>query len=414
MKSRKISLWLAWGLFVLVLVEFTALVAMEIAGYGRLFDPAAPTPAFAYGLFMLPVNALGFAILGVMVIQHHPENRIGWVSLLYGFGFMLGFVGTSYGSSQTGLPGRAQFVWLIHVADLSTYLLALFIWMFPDGQFLSKRWGRACFILLGITLVFALLTYFWPGQISDLLDEPVDNPFALPIVATPFLKNLVFQGDVILGPTFFLAGIISLILRWRRAEGVVRQQMKWLAFFLMTSGVLFLTVEVIGEAINPEIFNGWFYLIELSVFWFGLPIVLGLAIFKYRLYDIDIIIQRTLQYSLLTGLLALIYFGSVILLQNLVESLTGEQSPIVIVISTLGIAALFNPLRMRVQDFIDRRFFRTRYDAERTLAHFAEVARDEVDVEKLTSALLNVVDETVQPEHIELLLNKLEIERSSF
>ena len=145
MKSRRKSLWLAWGLFVLVLVEFAALVAMEIAGYGRLFDPAAPTPAFAYGLLMLPVNALGFAILGILVIKHHPENRIGWVSLLYGFGFMLGFVGTSYGSSQAGLPGREHIVWLINVSDLSTFLLAMFIWIFPDGHFLTRRWRRACF-----------------------------------------------------------------------------------------------------------------------------------------------------------------------------------------------------------------------------------------------------------------------------
>jgi hypothetical protein len=404
MKSRRISIWLARGLFVLVLVEFAALVAMEIAGYGRLFDPAAPTPAFAYGLLMLPVNALGFAILGILVIQHHPENRIGWVSLLYGFGFMLGFVGTSYGSSQAGLPGREQIVWLLNISDLSTFLLAMFIWIFPDGHFLTKRWRRACFILLGITLAFALLTYFWPGQISNLLDEPVDNPFALPIAPAPLLTDLVFQGDTLLGPAFFLVGIISLILRWYRAEGVIRQQMKWLAFFLMTSGVLFITVEVIGEVFNPEIFNGWFYLIELSIFWFGLPIVLGLAIFKYRLYDIDIIIQRTLQYTLLTGLLVLVYFGSVVLLQSLVENLTGEQSPIVIVISTLGIAALFNPLRTRIQEFIDRRFYRRKYDAELTLAQFATTARDEVDMEKLTSALLLVVEETMHPEYVEVRL----------
>jgi hypothetical protein len=404
MKSQKASLWLAWGLFVLILIEFAALVVVEITGHGMMFDPSQPTPAFAYGLFMLPLNALGFAILGVLVIKHQPENRIGWVSLLYGFGFTLGFVGANFGSSQTELPGRAQLVWLIHVADLSTYLLALFIWLFPDGKFLSKHWRRACFTLLSITLAFAFLTYFWPGQINNLLDEWVDNPFALPVATTPFLDNFIFQADAILGPAFFLVGIISLILRWRRAEGVVRQQMKWLAFFLMTSGVLFISVEVIGESFYPPIFDGWFYLIELSIFWFGLPIVLGLAIFKYRLYDIDIIIQRTLQYSFLTGLLVLIYFGSVVLLQSLVDNITGEQSPMVIVISTLAIAALFNPLRMRTQDIIDRRFYRRKYDAERALAQFAAEARDEVDMEKLTTALMGVVEETLQPEQASLWL----------
>jgi hypothetical protein len=172
----------------------------------------------------------------------------------------------------------------------------------------------------------------------------------------------------------------------------------------MTSGVLFISVEVIGESFYPPIFDGWFYLIELSIFWFGLPIVLGLAIFKYRLYDIDIIIQRTLQYSFLTGLLVLIYFGSVVLLQSLVDNITGEQSPMVIVISTLAIAALFNPLRMRTQDIIDRRFYRRKYDAERALAQFAAEARDEVDMEKLTTALMGVVEETLQPEDASLWL----------
>jgi hypothetical protein len=142
--------------------------------------------------------------------------------------------------------------------------------------------------------------------------------------------------------------------------------------------------------VYPAIFEGWFYLFELAIFWLGFPLVIGLAVFKYRLYDIDIIIRRTLQYTLLTGLLALIYFGSVVLLQRLFESFTGRQSPIIIVVTTLAIAALFNPLRLRVLDFIDRRFYRRKYNAERALAQFAASARDEVDMENLTMELLNV------------------------
>jgi hypothetical protein len=133
-------------------------------------------------------------------------------------------------------------------------------------------------------------------------------------------------------------------------------------------------------------------------------VCLSIAVLRYRLFDIDVIIRKTLQYTVLTGLLALVYFGSVVLLQSLFESLTGQGSPIVIVISTLAIAALFNPLRQWVQRFIDRRFFRRKYDSEQILANFSKLTRDEVDMQVLTVAMLNVVEETIQPEKVSLWL----------
>ena len=198
-----------------------------------------------------------------------------------------------------------------------------------------------------------------------------------------------------------LLGIISLIhsgLTMR--DAISRAQLRWAIGGVMIGvGVFLLNFN------QPSPYRE----IILGVANLGLPIItisLAMAILRYRLFDIDVIIRKTLQYGVLTVLLALVYLGSVVLLQNLVENITGEQSPVVIVISTLMIAALFNPLRHRIQGFIDRRFFRTRYDAEQTLARFAVIARDEVDMEKLTTAMLGVVEETMQPEQTSLWLKR--------
>jgi hypothetical protein len=135
-----------------------------------------------------------------------------------------------------------------------------------------------------------------------------------------------------------------------------------------------------------------------------IPIALAISILRYRLWDIDILIRKTLVYSVLTGLLALTYFGSVVILQGLFTAVTGQQSAVVVVLSTLAIAALFNPLRNRVQDFIDRRFYRKKYDAAKVIAEFAATCRDETDLDKLTARLVEVVDETMQPESVGLWL----------
>ena len=199
---------------------------------------------------------------------------------------------------------------------------------------------------------------------------------------------------------FLLLGFLALFLRWYYAKGVIRQQIKWLVFFLVTSGTLFIAVEVVGSFFYPAIFDGWFYLFDVTVFILGFPLVFGIAIFKYRLYDIDIIIRRTAQYAVVSALLAVVYFGSITLIQGGLAAVSGTQSPLAIVLSTLLIAALFNPLRLRVQTFIDRRFYRRRYDAQQVLTSFAQTAHDEMDVEALTGELMRVVQETMQPERM--------------
>jgi hypothetical protein len=178
-----------------------------------------------------------------------------------------------------------------------------------------------------------------------------------------------------------------------------------LLYFLAAAIAVQLAIEVYGDMVDEVIFSGWVYYLVLSLTFWGFPLVIGLAVFKYRLYDIDVVIRKTLLYAVLTALLALIYFGVVIVLQRLFSRLAGvEQSTLAVVISTLAIAALFTPLRRRIQDAIDRRFYRKKYNAQQVLAQFAQTARDETDLDALLAELVRVVDETLQPEHVSIWL----------
>jgi hypothetical protein len=279
----------------------------------------------------------------------------------------------------------------------------LLLALFPDGRFLSTRWRQIGLVLISLNVTIAIISAFTPGLIGlEGLSETAENPFALDLLHIPGLRALVDEVANLVMAVSFLVGVASVLQRWRLSEGEIRLQMKWFMYFVVTSGLLFVTVEIIGSTVYPPIFDGWFYLIELTVFWIGFPLVIGLAVIKYRLFDIDIIIRRTLVYTLLTAMLIAVYFGIVLLVQAAFVTFTGQENPIAIVISTLVIAALFNPLRRRIQSFIDRRFYRSSYDAALTLQQFAQSARDEVELEKISAELLRAVEETLQPETISL------------
>jgi len=217
-------------------------------------------------------------------------------------------------------------------------------------------------------------------------------------------------------PLCIVASAASLVLRFRRSGGEVRQQIKWIAFAASFMGSMYLLV-MSASVINWLIFapgrptdlgtqTWWGALLEdvMLLSFAGVPVAIGFAILRYRLYDIDIIINRTLVYSALSVSLALVYVGSVVVLQYASRTLTGGESLLAIVASTLAIAALFNPLRRRIQWFIDRRFYRRKYDAQKTLSTFSKKLREETNLEALNAELLSVIRETVQPEHVSLWL----------
>jgi hypothetical protein len=368
-------------------------------------------PDHASWILVTAFVTLGAPILGAIIVTRQPRNRIGWLWIVYGLavGFRSLGHGIYYfsGAQSTGYSALQYFLlWLTEPTNLATIacLILLMLW-FPDGQLPSRRW-RFLYVWFYLALAVLFSSNFvsgpdWNGG-AEARGIVIDNPYGWLPAAPPFFALLGLPSFISLLLITILSAI-SLIFRYRSAGALVRLQLRWFVlggFFAVI--LFFLPIPI---AISPTLINeklSYLFVLTGQVYILPLYLAVGLAILRYRLYDIDVIIRRTLQYALLTGLLALIYFGSVVMLQSITEYLFGEQSPVVIVLSTLAIAALLNPLRIRVQDFIDRRFYRKKYDAEQALAHFSAVVRDQIDLNDLTVELLNSVKDTVQPEHISL------------
>jgi hypothetical protein len=387
---------------------FFGLIAASVAAamvYYFSTSPAGEEPQLFE--LMFPVVPVLFTFVGALIISRQPRNVIGLLMMLPGIAmtFVVDAYLKPYISGEIPPPAAPSpfFLLILWFSNWNWLLLILPIMfimiLFPTGRALSPRWNRLTYFGAGIMIVFILSITFAealaPG--SDLTLWQVPNPIG-------FLKiewiDAIVAPFLIVFPVWIILCAVSLFVRFRLAKAIEREQIKWL-FYAGAVFVVFYAPSFIGNTYS-QASNIWNLLLPIGMSTF--PIAISIAILRYRLYDIDVIIRKTLQYALLTGLLALVYFGSIVILQSLTENLFEEQSPLVIVLSTLAIAALFNPLRNRIQDFIDRRFYRKKYDAEQALAQFAAIARDEVDMDKLTTALLGVVEETMQPEQKSLML----------
>jgi len=356
---------------------------------------------FGWLFFIFFINAIVAIVLALLIISRQPRQVIGWLFLAVGFLYSWWFLSNLslelIGLSEIPGPIRP----LVILGGLA-YLLPLMITIslvplfFPDGRLLSRRWR----LVLGTVLVGIL------GQtlIQGLLDVLAEFP---QLDRGGFESNLTRLNGI--AATILILGIVgslaSLVVRFIRSRGDERTQMKWLVYTATLSiSTMLLMSAVLGEDS-----------LILGVFSSALPtyltIAIGIAILRHRLYDIDLIIRKTLVYALLTGLLSLVYFGGVALSQSLLHVAGGQSSPVVIVLTTLLIAALFNPLRRRIQDFIDRRFYRQKYDAEKALADFAAHARSETDLTELSEHLTATVRGTLQPEQVTLWI--LPAERKS-
>ena len=352
--------------------------------------------------FILTLGFGSFAAVGSLLVARRPSNPVSWIVVSIGMVgglFPTADAYTAYIMMTRGSPNLLAVIcaWLDEIYWMPMLAMAMIYLplLFPDGHLPSRRWLPVA-ALAGLSMIGVLaINAFTETLTGQIINYQIANPIGIkglaPSVDNPLFPFLVF--GILLS---LFGAVASVIVRFRRSRGLERQRLKW---FLGAGALIPL---MITTAYLPNVLGAFivgFILVCLST-------AIGTAVLRYRLYDIDILIRRTLQCSLLTGLLALVYFGGIVLLQSIFRALTGEASQFAIVISTLGIAALFSPLRLRVQEFIDRRFYRKKYDAERSLAQFAVIARDEVDLQALAASLLGVVQETMQPDKASLWIRK--------
>ncbi len=413
--STRTASWLAWSLAAISVVMFLASVAFFVLI--RAVQAEAPSSLVtSRSIIDLLTNVpfLAFPLVGALIASRRPHNPIGWICLAFGLLWMLLGLFDFYGVYGLAKPDMVPFpvviyalvdwLWLPTVGLLAIYLLLLF----PDGRLPSRRWrplawlSGAVIVLLGVDSVLA------PGELTEL--EGVRNPFGLE--GAPWLVDAQI-ALLLLFVACILASAVSLILRYRRSGREVREQIKWIALAGSLVGLLLstaLSLIIVAEGMRgsggstPLWLQGLLFVMLLS--FAGVPVAIGFAVLRYRLYDIDLLINRTLVYGSLTVSLAAVYFGGVTATQAIFRALTGqeEQPQLAIVVSTLAIAALFDPLRRGIQRFIDRRFYRRKYDAAKTLASFSSRLREETDLDSLTDEVLGVVRETMQPEHASLWL----------
>ena len=358
---------------------------------------------------LLGVAMASFPVVGFLIASRRPRNAIGWI--LLAIGAVWGAIAATDAYIVTGMaePGSlprtdlvialSSWLWVPAVGLIGTYLLLLF----PDGKLPSERWrkfAKATAVVMTIVSITVVLT---PGPLVESGYPDVVNPLGAESWAS-VIEGLTFA--TILLPVLILVSAGSLVRRFRRSRGQERLQLKWLATAATLVAVIILAAMAAGLATGEMGSNAaptWLQMLQnASLFSLALvPIAIGIALLRYRLYDIDLVINRTLVYVSLTGILAGAYVGLVFAFQALLAPVT-KESDLAIAASTLVVAAMFRPARTRVQAFIDRRFYRRKFDAQRTLEDFGGHLRDEVDLTALSSRLTGVVTETMQPAHVSL------------
>ena len=396
--NYRTATWLAWSLWALS-VTLTALSLLLLALIRS--HPGIHVFDWWLGNSTIVIDAT----VGAVVASRRPENPVGWLLCLSGVATSTSTFASQYAiyallAQPNSIPAGEAMAWIAAwTLPIMNGVQVFYLLLFPTGRLPNRRWRCLAWLTVAYILVGGIAAAFSPGAYLGSLG-PIRNPLGIEGL-TPIFKAVLYT----MSPALFLAAAFSLFVRLRRAVGVERQQLKWLAY--AAGGLVICSILlIITIALDTPRWYEWVANAIVVVVTPGVPVAIGIAILRFRLYDIDILINRTLVYGSLTVTLALVYFGGVTATQALFRILTDQQElpQLAVVISTLVIAALFNPLRRRIQSFIDRSFYRSKYDAAKTLEGFSTKLRDETDLKALRGDLEGVVRETMQPSHVSLWL----------
>ncbi|HKS69303.1 MAG TPA: hypothetical protein VJQ45_02715 [Ktedonobacterales bacterium] len=403
-------MWRSRTLGTLVLLICATAYGVAMVAFAAAGTSGAPgaTPSDQLSTLVQLAGFFAYPVVGSLIVSRRPSNTVGWIFCAIGLGtattaFSAGYIQHALAAHEdtqlaTGLiDALGNGVW-----NLNLGLGSLLLFLFPDGKPISHRWRFIVWLDAIAIALMVIAAWVQPGPLEA--NGRVVNPIGL-AAAGPVLNAVNVVGHVIFLPLVLLA-VASVIVRYRRASGIQRQQIKW---FALGAAAMVLLIVVTVSAVPDE--NSPLSTIGFALAFAMLPIGAGIGVLRYRLYDIDILINRTLVYGSLTLLLAAVYFGSVIGMQRMVRLAAdsrAEQNPLIIVVSTLLIAALFTPLRRSIQRTIDRRFYRAKYDTARTLERFAATLRQQVELAQLEDHLVGVVEETMQPAHVSLWLRPLQ------
>ena len=398
MNTRSLT-WLAWALWTITLGLMALSVLLVVLNLGY---PDTYLPNWWLGNTLVVIDAT----VGALVASRRPENPVGWLLSLWSVAVSASTFTALYAvyallARDGTLPAGEASAWITAwILPIVIGLQVSYLLLFPTGRLPGRRWRWLAW-LTGVFVVVGVLTSAFSTDAYLGALGPIRNPLGIEGFTEVWKAVLLVMAPLLFGVT-----ALSVLVRLRRAVGIERQQLKWFAYAVaIYAAATALNVATLGD--GPR----WFELTGAAIFAAAgtlITVSIGIAILRHRLYDIDRIINRTLVYGALTVALALLYFGVVTATQAVFQGFTGEEAlpQLAVVGSTLAIAALFNPLRRRIREFIDRRFFRRKYDAAKTLEAFSAKLRNETNLDSLSDELVGVVRETVQPEHASLWLRR--------